>query len=101
MVVYGLSEAGSVTRLGLSASRKVGGAVARNRIRRRLSEIFRSSGAKLPAGTSVIIIARPGIVEINYHNMEIELTGLVNRLAAALNKEAADAGAPVVADTNI
>lgn len=48
------------TRLGLTVSGKVGGSVVRNRVKRRLREIFRRRHASLPPGWDLVLIARPG-----------------------------------------
>jgi ribonuclease P protein component len=50
-------------RLGLAVPKSVGGAVVRNRIKRRLREIFRSRMETLPRGHDYVLVARPGLAE--------------------------------------
>lgn len=54
---------GASPRLGLSVSRKVGGAVQRNRIKRVLRERFAALDHGLPGTVDVVVIARPGAAE--------------------------------------
>jgi ribonuclease P protein component len=51
-------------RLGVSASRKVGGAVERNRVKRTLREAFWSLSDLLPSGYDFVVVARPDITAL-------------------------------------
>ncbi len=46
-------------RLGLSVSRRVGGAVERSRVKRVLREAFWAEAERLPPGSDYVIVARP------------------------------------------
>ena len=54
------------TRFGLATGRRIGSAVVRNRVRRRLREALRSLAASFRPGWDVLIIARPAIVAADH-----------------------------------
>ncbi len=51
-------------RLGISVGRKIGGAVVRNKVKRRLREAFWALTERLPAGHDFVVVARPGVEEL-------------------------------------
>ena len=57
------------TRFGLSTNRRLGGAVVRNRVRRRLREVLRVMAPSFQPGWDVLIIARPSIVTADHDAM--------------------------------
>ena len=55
---------GEGPRLGLAVSRRLGSAVERNRIKRRLRAAFDELAEALPQGNDYVLIARPGLTEL-------------------------------------
>lgn len=68
LIVYACDNDLSYLRLGLSVSRKMGGAVQRNRLRRLYREAFRLTRHEMPVGLDLILIPRrpepPSLAEL-------------------------------------
>ncbi|MBQ5401534.1 MAG: ribonuclease P protein component [Bacteroidales bacterium] len=70
MAVYCRRNGGEGNRLGYTVSAKLGHAVVRNRVRRRLREIVRLNAPKLKTGWDIVLVARRRCVDGDYHKME-------------------------------
>ncbi len=68
------------TRVGVAASRRLGGAVARNRARRLLREAARLSYAQIDAGWDLILIARPAVCDARMPQVRQALEILLRRV---------------------
>ena len=66
-------------RVGFVTSRRVGGAVLRNRVRRRLREIVRRDQHEIRKGIWLVVIARPGAAEAEFAALEKEWRRLARR----------------------
>ena len=69
-VVFWLEQPKGFLRVGVVASRRVGGAVARNRAKRILREIFRRNRPGRSVSADVVLVARAAIVEAKYGDVE-------------------------------
>ncbi len=67
------------TRFGFTVNRRIGNAVQRNRIKRRLREIMRLLQDSLQPGWDIVLIARQPIRSADYHEMETACARLLRR----------------------
>ena len=66
LVIYCRRNALGVNRLGLTVSTKLGHAVVRNRVRRRLREVVRLNEGRLQNGYDIVLVARSAAVEAEF-----------------------------------
>jgi len=69
-------------RLGVTVTKKVGSAVGRNHVKRRVKEVFRQHRALFPSGADVVVIAKRGAVELSYG----DILGQFSRARRAMTK---------------
>ena len=72
---------GSPAKVGLITSRRVGGAVVRNKVRRRLREILKSCVTEIPSGFLVVIVAKSAAAEASFEQLKAEWLLLARRLS--------------------
>ena len=85
--IGGKGEVVAPNRLGLTVSTKLGNAVRRNRIRRRLREAFRLFEPKLSHGFDIVIVARASAFDTPFEKLRGELAGCFRRLGIIKGQE--------------
>jgi ribonuclease P protein component len=81
--VHAFENGLDVTRLGLSVSRKVGNAVTRNTVRRRLKENFHAALAgDLPEGLDLVVSARPAAAAASFQELSGEFSKALRKLGS-------------------
>ena len=87
LALYVRRNGQKANRLGLTVSTKVGHAVVRNRVRRRLREIYRLHEDGLSLGCDVVVVARTRAASSDYHQLEKSFLKLADKLGL-LRKDA-------------
>jgi ribonuclease P protein component len=77
-------ENSAPSRVGFVTSHRIGGAVARNRVRRRLREIVRRHQHELRAGFWFVLIAKSEAVSASYRSLQDEWLRLARRASILL-----------------
>ncbi len=78
LVLYSLLNGFSENRVGFSISKKIGKAVVRNKLKRRLKEIIRLED-NLKKGYDLVFIARKPIVELDYRRLKKDVVKLLKK----------------------
>ena len=79
-VLFGRMNNIGHSRIGITVSRKVGGAVVRNRIKRLFREVFRRSLREIPTQFDIVVNAKTDCVRANYMELRDEFIDAAKKL---------------------
>ncbi len=96
VVVYARKNGLSYNRLGLTASTKLGNAVVRNRIRRRIREAYRLSEMSYRQGYDIVVVARSRAAYASYQEIADGLYKQSDQLGLIRKEPAHEAPSSVV-----
>ena len=69
LVLYARPNKTGTNRVGITVSKKLGGAVVRNRVRRRLREVYRLNEASFSPGWDIVVVARSKSVDAPFASL--------------------------------
>lgn len=75
------ASASEASRLGVTVSSRIGNAVARNRVKRLVREVFRVRRSSIPNAVDVVVIAKPGADRLSYAQAATELERALELIA--------------------
>ena len=79
MVLYARKNRTGGNRVGITVSKKLGKAVVRNRVRRRLREIYRLNEDQFQPGWDIVVVARSRAVEAPFSRLVDAYLSLANK----------------------
>lgn len=80
LVLYCRKNGQAVNRVGITVGGKLGHAVRRNRVRRRLREIYRLHEDRFLPGYDIVVVARTRAMDAGYRQLEQSYLSLAGRL---------------------
>lgn len=80
VAVYAKPNRLQKNRLGFTVGTKVGKAVCRNKVRRRLREAYRIHEEQFSSSWDIVVVARVKAAHVSYHHLERELLRAMERL---------------------
>ena len=87
LVLYARKNRSATNRVGITVGKKLGHAVVRNRVRRRLREVYRLNEDKFSPGWDIVVVARGRCVDADFGKLQNAYLSLAQK--AGIMKEQA------------
>jgi ribonuclease P protein component len=72
------SDGAEPAKAGFVVSKAIGGAVVRNKVKRRLRHLMAERIGRLPAGSAIVVRALPGAALVGYHQMALDFDSAID-----------------------
>ena len=79
LVLYARKNRTGTNRVGITVSKKLGHAVVRNRVRRRLREVYRLNEASFQPGWDIVVVARSRCISASFQDIVNAYLTLANK----------------------
>lgn len=86
LVIYCRRNGSKFSRLGLTVSTKLGKAVVRNRMRRRLREVYRLQEQHLLSGFDIVVVARSAAVDADFSKLQSAFRHAADKLGLLMQE---------------
>ena len=84
LVLYARRNHSATNRVGVTVSKKLGCAVVRNRVRRRLREVYRLNEAKFVPGYDIVVVARSRTIDAPFDKLTAAYLSLAKKAGILL-----------------
>ena len=87
LVLYARRNRSSQNRVGVTVGKKLGHAVVRNRVRRRLREVYRLNEARFAPGWDIVVVARSRCIKADFSKLTQAYLSLAEKAGILLPEE--------------
>ena len=84
LVLYAKKNGSATNRVGVTVSKKLGGAVVRNRVRRRLREVYRLNETRFSPGWDIVVVARSRCIHAEFDQLTQSYLSLAEKAGVLL-----------------
>ncbi len=86
LVLYARKNRTSTNRVGITVSKKLGHAVVRNRVRRRLREVYRLNEHRFQPGWDIVVVARSRCIHADFEKLTQSYLSLAEKLGILVDE---------------